>query len=103
MFRFGFVDTYPLRNIYLTCSGFGNFNAMGVSGDGDIIKQIPVNAGFGVVIYFGSATGLDYLDCSRQTLSHISFKFKDAHGNIIDLSSARIFFAIVFSRAQDGS
>ena len=43
-FRSGFVDVYPLRNIYLTCSGLGNFNTVSLSGDRNIIKQIPVNA-----------------------------------------------------------
>ena len=49
-FRSGFVDMCPLRNVYLTCSGLGNFNAMSVSGDRNIIKKIPVSAGFGDAI-----------------------------------------------------
>ena len=48
--RSGFVDTRPLRNIYLTCSGLGNFNAMSVSGERKIIKQIPVAVPYGEVI-----------------------------------------------------
>ena len=103
VFRSGFVDMYPLRNIYLTCSGLGNFNTMSVSGDRNIIKKIPVTAGFGDVIFYESATGLDYLDCSHQTLSRISFQLKDIHGNLIDLNGAHISFSIVFSRVQDGS
>jgi len=103
VFRSGFVDMYPLRNVYLTCSGLGNFNTMSVSGDRNIIKKIPVNAGFGDVIFYESATGLDYLDCSHQTLSRISFQLKDIHGNVIDLNGSHISFSIVFSRVQDGS
>ena len=95
VYRSGFVDMYPLRNIYLTCSGLGNFNTMSVSGDRNIIKKIPVTVPYGEVIYYESATGLDYLDCSRQTLSRISFQFKDIHGNVIDLKGAHISFSVV--------
>ena len=102
VFRSGFVDACPLRNIYLTCSGVGNFNTMSVSGDRNIVKQFPVNVGFGDVIYYESATGLDYLDCSRQTLSRVSFQLKDTHGSSLDLSGAHISFPTVFSRVQDG-
>ncbi len=79
VFRSGFVDMYVLRNIYLTCSGLGNFNTMSVSGDRNIREKIPVNAGYGDVIYYESATGLDYLDWSRQTLSRVSLQLKDTH------------------------
>jgi len=103
VFRSGFVDMHPLRNVYLSCSGLGNFNTMSVSGDRNIIKKIPVTAGFGEVIYYESGTGTDYLDCSHQTLSRISFQLKDVFGNIIDLNGAHISFSIVFSRIQDGS
>ena len=103
VFRSGFVDMYPLRNIYLSCSGLGNFNTMSVSGDRNIIKKIPVNAGYGDVIYYESATGLDYLDCSHQTLSRVSFQLRDIFGNILDLNGAHISFSIVFSRVQNGS
>ena len=103
MFSSGFVDTHPIRSIYFTCSGLGNFNTMSVSGDRNIIKKTPVSAGFGDVIYYESATGLDYHDCSRQTLSHISFQLKDIYGNIVDLNGAHISVSTVPSRAQDGS
>ncbi len=50
VFRPGFVDMYPLPNIYLTRSGLGNFKTMSVSGDRNIIKEIPADAGFGDAI-----------------------------------------------------
>jgi hypothetical protein len=93
---------YPLRNIYMTCSGLGNFNTMSVSGDRNIIKKVPVNAGHGEVIFDQTVTGMDYLDCSHQTLSRISFQLKDVFGNIIDLHDNHISFSIVFSRVQNG-
>jgi hypothetical protein len=98
----GYIDMYPLRNIYMTCSGLGNFNTMSVSGDRNIIKKVPVNAGHGEVIFDQTVTGMDYLDCSHQTLSRISFQLKDVFGNIIDLHDNHISFSIVFSRVQNG-
>ncbi len=102
-FGSGFVDMHPLRNIYLTCSVLGDFNTINVSGDQSIITRIPVNAGFGDVIYYESAADLDYLDCSRQTLSHISLQLKDTHGNTINMNGAHNLFSIVSSRFQSGS
>ncbi len=98
----GYIDMYPLRNIYMTCSGLGNFNTMSISGDRNIIKKIPVTAGHGEVIFDQTVTGMDYLDCSHQTLSRISFQLKDVFGNIIDLHGNHVSFSIVFSRVQNG-
>jgi hypothetical protein len=98
----GYIDMYPLRNIYMSCSGLGNFNTMSISGDRNIIKKIPVTAGHGDVIFDQTVTGMDYLDCSHQTLSRISFQLKDVFGNIIDLHDNHISFSIVFSRVQNG-
>ena len=98
----GYVDMYPLRNIYMTSSGLGNFNTMSVTGDRNIIKKIPVNAGHGEVIFDQTVTGMDYLDCSHQTLSRISFQLKDIFGKTINLHGDHMSFSIVFSRVQDG-
>ncbi len=69
----GYIDIYPLRNIYMTASGLGNFNTISVSGDRNIVRRMPVTAGHGEVIFDQGVTGMDYLDCSRQTLSRLSF------------------------------
>ena len=87
----------------MTSSGIGNFNTVSVAGERNIIKKIPVNAGHGEVIFDQTITGMDYLDCSRQTLSRISFQLRDVYGNIINLNGKHISFYIVFSRVQDGS
>ena len=99
----GYIDIYPIRNIYMTASGLGNFNTMSVAGDRNIVKQNPVNAGHGEVIFDQTVTGMDYLDCSRQTLSRLSFALRDVFGTVIDLNEIRVSFSIVFSRVQDGS
>ena len=97
----GFVDLFPIRNLYLTCSGLGNFNTMSVSGDRSIVKKIPVNAGYGEMIFDQSVVGIDYLDCSHQTLSRIGFQLKDVFGRVVDLHGNHISFSIVSSRIQE--
>jgi hypothetical protein len=94
---------YPLRNIYMTATGLGNFNTMSVAGDRNIVKKIPVTAEHGSVIFDQTVTGMDYLDCSRQTLSRLGFALRDVYGTVIDLNENHISFSIVFSRVQDGS
>ena len=47
----GYVDMYPLRNIYMTNSGLGNFNTMTITGNRNVIKKVPVSAGHGDVIF----------------------------------------------------
>ena len=97
----GFVDLFPIRNLYLTCSGLGNFNTMSVSGDRSIVKKIPVNAGYSEMIFDQSVVGIDYLDCSHQTLSRIGFQLKDVFGRVVDLHGNHVSFSIVFSRIQE--
>ena len=99
----GYVDLVPMRNLYLSASGLGNFNTMTITGDRNIVKKIPVNASPGDVIFDQTVTGMDYLDCSGQTLSRISFKLKDIYGNAVDLHGNHFSFSIVFSRVQNGS
>ena len=92
----GYVDMYPLRNIYMTSSGLGNFNTMTITGNRNVIKKIPVSAAHGEIIFDQVVAGMDYLDCSRQTLSRISFKLIDIYGTVIDLHDNHISFSIVF-------
>ena len=103
LFVSGWIDLNPLRNLYLSCSGLGNFNTMTLSGNRSITKQIPVNAGPGEMIFDQTVTGMDYLDCSGQTLSRISFQLKDAQGKLINLHGSHFSFSIVFSRVQNGT
>ena len=99
----GYIDMIPMRNVYLNCSGLGNFNTMTLNGNRNVIKNIPVNASPGDMIFDQTVTGMDYLDCSSQTLSRISFQLTDAFGNVVNLHGNHFSFSIVFSRVQDGS
>ena len=97
----GYVDLFPIRNLYLSCSGLGNFDTMSVSGERSIVKKIPVNAGYGDMIFDQSVVGIDYLDCSHQTLSRIGFQLKDVFGRVVDLHGSHFSFSIVFSRISE--
>ncbi len=97
----GYVDLMPIRNLYIVSSGLGSFNTMSVSGERSIVKKVPVNANYGEMIYDQSLVGIDYLDCSHQTLSRLSFQLKDVFGNIVNLHEQHWSFSIVFSRISE--
>ena len=99
----GYIDMIPRRNLYLCCSGLGNFNTVTLNGNRNVVKKIPVTANPGDMIFDQTVTGMDYLDCSGQTLSRISFQLTDAYGNVINLHENHFSFSIVFSRVQDGT
>ena len=74
---------------------------MSVSGERSIVKKIPVNAGYGEMIFDQSVVGIDYLDCSHQTLSRVGFQLKDVFGRVVDLHGNHFSFSIVFSRISE--
>jgi hypothetical protein len=69
---------------------------MSVSGERSIVKKIPVNADDGEMIFDHSVVGVDYLDCSHQTLSRIGFQLKDVFGRVVDLHGNHVFFHCIF-------
>ncbi len=79
----------------MKASGLGNFNTMSVAGDRSVVEKIPVTAPHGEVTFDQTVTGVDYLDCSQQTLSRLSFQLRDAFGTVIDLNGNHISFSIV--------
>ena len=97
----GYVDLIPIRNIYIASSGLGNFNTMSISGERAIVKKVPVAAGYGEMLHDQSVIGIDYLDCSKQTLSRLGFQLKDVFGNTLNLNGQHCSFSIVFSRISE--
>ena len=96
----GYIDLFPIRNLYITSNNLGNFNTMSVSGESGIVKKVPVTSGYNEMIFDQVVLGSDYLDCSRQTLKRLEFKLKDVFGNIIDLNGNHWSCSIVFSKMQ---
>ena len=67
----GYVNLNPVRNIYITSSNLGTYNTINLTGNGHLIKTVPVRANYNEMVYNDAVLGIDYLDCSRQTLSRI--------------------------------
>jgi hypothetical protein len=97
----GYVNLFPLRNIYITSYGLGNFNTMTISGERAVVKKVPVTANYGEFIFDQNVVGIDYLDCSKQTLSRIGFRLCNIYGETINLHGMHWSFSIVFSRIQE--
>ena len=72
-FTSGFIDLFPIRNLYLISNTLGTNNSMSINGEWGILKKTPVNAGYNEIVYDQTVLGMDYLDCSNQTLSRIDF------------------------------
>lgn len=100
-FTTGYINMFPVRNIYITSFGLGNFNTMSISGERSVVKKVPVTAGYGEFIHDQTVVGIDYLDCSKQTLSRIGFQLKNVFGERINLHGHHWSFSIVFSRIQE--
>ncbi len=100
-FATGYINMFPVRNIYITSFGLGTFNAMSISGERAIVKKVPVTAGYGEFIHDQTVVGIDCLDCSKQTLSRIGFQLKNVYGERINLHGHHWSFSIVFSRIQE--
>jgi hypothetical protein len=90
----GFLDLASVRNLRVHSHGLGNVSATSVAGDRDIIKQVPATEGYGGIIFDQAVVGADYWDCSKQTLSRLSFKLTDIQGNMIDLTGRHWSFAL---------
>ena len=97
----GYIDLFPIRNLYIT-SNLGNHSSLSINGEWDIMRKVPVRAGYNEMIYDnGSGLTCDYLDCSNQTLSRIHFKMKDSYNNIINLHGNHWSFSIVFIKVNE--
>ena len=71
--------------MYIVSQTLGNYNSVSVNGEWDIIQKVPVRAGYNEMKKDQTVLGVDYLDCSNQTISRIDIKMKDSYGNLINL------------------
>ena len=96
-----YVNLNPIRNLYITSGNFGGYNTMSSSGERGIVKQVPVRANFNEMIYDDAVLGIDYLDCSRQSLSRLEFQLKDVYGNYINLHGNHWSCSIIFAKMKE--
>lgn len=97
----GFLDFLVFRDIYITSSNLGTFTALGVRGESNVIKKIPVSSDFGTMIIDSVESDQDFLDCSKQTLKTLEFMIQDVKGTVIPLHGANVSFTLVFSLGDD--
>ena len=55
------------------------------------------------MIFDSLSQGDDYLDCSRQTLQTLHFRFTDTHGNIVPLEGYMLFPIMLDIISQDNT
>jgi len=97
-----FPDLHPVRNLYLTCSELSNYSSLTNFswGGKNIIKKIPVNVGFGGMLYLTQSLANDHFNCGNKSLSQLNFQLRNSEGNIVKLSS-HWSFSIIFLRANE--
>ena len=67
-------------------------------GEKTVIKKVMTqNAKFGDIISDYTRSAEDLLDCSKQSLRRLEFRFSVEAGNDLDLNGHDVSFSIVFS------
>jgi hypothetical protein len=91
-----YLDLFTVRNLYLTSSALASYTNISNFGNDLIVKKIPINAGFGQMLFYNAGSGYDYLDVSKRQLNRIDFRLQDSFGNVVDLRGNHWSFSIVF-------
>ena len=95
-----FLDLLNNNNSYMHCPNLRHFNSIGVRGENNIIKKIPVSSGFGYLITDSGVSPRDKMDVSRQSVKTIQITLKDVSGNVINLHGANCSFSLVFVTSE---
>ena len=93
----GFVNLNHINNVYITSPNLGSFDTLATFSN-NIIKKVPVTAGYGFMVVDQVMTTNDYLDCSRQTLRTLEFHLRDGRGREINLNGMYVTFSLVFNK-----
>ena len=96
-----YVNLNPIRNLYITSGNLGSYNTMSVSGERGIIKKVPVRANSNEITYDDAVLGIDYLSCSKQSLSRLEFQLRDVYGNNINLHGNHWSFSLIFAKMKE--
>ena len=80
------VSVLPFHNLYLTCAyGLGsNEDCIGARG-GNILRSIPINAGFGNMIHDQLQNPFDFIQLEAGQLRSFSFALRDMFQREVDL------------------
>ena len=96
-FKTGFLNLLNYQDLYLPSANLGNFEVLGVRGEGSVIRKICVNAGWGYSIIDRLSWDSDKMSCSKLALSTLDFQLRDVKGRIVPLHGAHISFTIKFT------
>jgi len=92
----GYLDLHNLRSIYITSSSLANYDTSSNFNMSNIIKKIPVRAGYNEIIYDNISGIFDYVGLSKSTISSVDIQLRDTRNNILDLNNAHISFTLIF-------
>ena len=74
---------------------------MSVNGDWGILKTIPISADYNRLINDQTVLGMNYLDCSNQTLSQIDFKIKRTTAETSSIYIINMWASLLFVKVAD--
>ena len=97
----GFLSLNWISNVYISSPNLGSFDTIFAGrgrGENNIVKKVPVNAGYGFQIIDSFISTNEFLDCSRQTLQTIEIHLKTGKGVYVPLNGAHVSLSLVFNR-----
>ena len=96
IYNTGIVNLMRYRSLYLTYPSLSNFSTLSPNGSSNVIKKIPVSAGYGEIIYNNTFSLHDYIDVSKLMIKTLEFQVCDSYGNVVNLRNMPVSFSLVF-------
>ena len=84
-------------------NAIGTNNYRTINGEWVSSRKISVNAGYNAIVYDQTVLGMDYVDCSDQTLPRIDFKTTDHNGYFVNLHHKHVTLSIIFVKVADAA
>jgi len=92
----GIVNLARYRNLYISCTTLSDYSTISPSGNYNIVKKVPVTAGYGEIIYCNLQAAHDHFDVSRMMIKTLDFKITDSYGRVVDLRGMPVSFSMIF-------
>ncbi len=87
----------PIQHLLIKSPNLGTFNTLDSIGQRTIVKKVPITVPTDQNIVDFIRSGIDYLECGKQTVRSLEFQITDETGNEIELESGEVSFSIVFT------
>ena len=95
-YKTGIINLMRYRNLYITCPSLSNYTTLAPTGNSNVIKKVPVTAGYGDIIYCNLLAIHDYIDVSRLLTKTLEFKICDSFGKVINLRGVPVSCSLIF-------